>query len=186
MPKSKIDTRIETLTRALASCSSRRSFLSRFGILLTGAALLPVLPVDRSRASESEIAAAGQPRTYPPHSFAATAQTTDETKCNYWRYCGLGGHLCACCGGSANACPPGSVASATSWIGTCINPDSGEAALIAYRDCCGKEVCGRCICGNEENASQIYFPQANSDIDWCFGTDQMIYHCTHSDMLGKA
>jgi methylamine dehydrogenase light chain len=148
MPKSKIDTRIETLTRALASFSSRRSFLSRFGILMTGAAFLPVLPVDRSRASESEIAAAGKARTYPPHSFAATAQTTDETKCNYWRYCGL--------------------------------------ALIAYRDCCGKEVCGRCICGNEENASQIYFPQANSDIDWCFGTDQMIYHCTHSDMLGKA
>ena len=176
MAKSKVDARIEALTRTLAGFSSRRSFLSRFGMLLTGAAMLPVLPVHRLRAADK----------FPANSFAAKAQTSDDTKCNYWRYCGLGGHLCSCCGGSHNACPPGTIASATSWIGTCINPDTGEAALIAYRDCCGKEVCGRCICGNEEDASQIYRPQANSDIDWCFGTDQMIYHCTHSDFMAKA
>ncbi len=30
------------------------------------------------------------------------AQTKDETKCDYWRYCGVDGNLCACCGGGTH------------------------------------------------------------------------------------
>lgn len=71
--------------------------------------------------------------------FVKTAQTTDQTQCNYWRYCSSDGYLCSCCGGSYNECPPGSQASPTSWIGTCINPDDKTAYLIAYQDCCGKD-----------------------------------------------
>ena len=29
--------------------------------------------------------------------FANQAQTTDPTKCDYWRYCSSDGYLCACC-----------------------------------------------------------------------------------------
>jgi hypothetical protein len=31
----------------------------------------------------------------------------DRTSCDYWRYCAIDGFLCTCCGGSVNACPPG-------------------------------------------------------------------------------
>ena len=38
--------------------------------------------------------------------------------------------MCDCCGGTFNKCPPGSQASPTSWVGSCINPDDGRAYLM--------------------------------------------------------
>ena len=49
------DQLFEHSTRSLAQRTSRRSLLASLGQLLTGAALLPLLPVDRaSRASAAE------------------------------------------------------------------------------------------------------------------------------------
>ncbi len=31
--------------------------------------------------------------------FSRNAQSKDDTKCDYWRYCAIDGSLCACCGG---------------------------------------------------------------------------------------
>ena len=35
--------------------------------------------------------------------FVKTAQTTDPTACNYWRYCSSDGYLCQCCGGTCQS-----------------------------------------------------------------------------------
>jgi hypothetical protein len=91
-------------SRRLARVTSRRSFLSRLGVMLTGAAALPLLPVVRAFAAES------------------VSELGDPQSCDYWRYCALGGTLCTCCGGTYNTCPPGSEPSPITWVGTCRNP----------------------------------------------------------------
>ncbi len=86
----------------------------RSGKLLTGAALLPLLPIDRSsRAQAAEPAAKGA---------KSKAATDDPESCEYWKYCAIDGFLCSCCGGSSNSCPPGTAPSPITWIGTCHNP----------------------------------------------------------------
>ena len=93
-------------SRTLARRSSRRAFVSQVGVWLFGAAAAPLLlPVSRARAEDRYPGEIGDPRS-----------------CDYWRYCATNGFLCECCGGSANACPPGSTMSALSWIGSCRNP----------------------------------------------------------------
>jgi methylamine dehydrogenase light chain len=76
-------------SRQLARKTSRRSFITRLGTVLTGAAFLPLLPVARAFAAEP------------------IQEMGDPQSCDYWRYCALGGTLCTCCGGTVNSCPPG-------------------------------------------------------------------------------
>ena len=130
------DRMMESAARQLAQRSSRRGTLARLGAVLVGGAVLPLLPVDKS----------GRAKLAHANEFAKTAQTKDPTQCNYWRHCSSDGYLCACCGGTMNTCPPGSNASPTSGSGTSSNPDDGQAYLIAYQDCCGKDSCGLCPC----------------------------------------
>jgi methylamine dehydrogenase light chain len=161
--------------RFLARRSSRRGFLGRLGAALVGGFVLPLLPVDRRGIGVAQ--AAG---------FGARSQAHDDTQCNYWRYCSSDGYLCACCGGGPITCPPGTSPSPTSWVVSCIKPDDQQMYLVMYRDCCGKEVCSRCFCQSSERELPVYRPQ-NSDAPlWCFGTDQMAYHCTHAALIGKS
>lgn len=161
--------------RFLARRTSRRALLSRLGAALVGGVALPALPVDRR-----------DKKAAPPGSFGARAQNHDDTQCNYWRYCALGGSLCSCCGGTANSCPAGTFAPATGWVGTCLNPQDQQLYLVMYRDCCGKQYCGRCSCLSAENEMPAYRTQSTDEFVWCFGTDQMAYHCTVASMVGKA
>lgn len=170
------DRAIERLTRNVAQQTSRRSFLARLAGYVLGASGLPLLPIDRTFFIKNANAA----------DFASTAQTTDPTACNYWRYCAQDGDSCACCGGGPSTCPAGSYPSPTSWVGSCINPDDGKTYLIAYRDCCGKDSCGRCTCTHLEGEMPIYRPQLNSDIIWCFGAPSMVYHCSLAALIGEA
>ncbi|MET0271723.1 MAG: methylamine dehydrogenase light chain [Phenylobacterium sp.] len=177
---SKIDALSERLTRNLAGRSSRRSLLSKLGATLVGASLLPVLPVARAEA---------QPRraTTPAQlsDFARTAQTKDDVKCDYWRYCAIDGVLCTGCGGGVHSCPPGTQASPTSWVGTCMNPDDGRSYLIAYRDCCGRSVCkSEAHCDGTEREMPVYRPQGDNEIIWCFGLSTMAYHCSTAALVG--
>ena len=103
-------------SRHLARTTSRRSFLTRLGVLMTGAAVLPLLPVARAFAAD------------------AIEELGDPQSCDYWRYCALGGTLCSCCGGSHNTCPPGAEPSPITWVGTCHNPVDDRDYLISYND----------------------------------------------------
>ena len=162
-----LDAKAVESTRSLAKRVSRRSFLSRVGVLLVGAGAIPVLPVIR------QAAAADLPELGDPQS------------CDYWRYCAFGGNLCSCCGGSESSCPPGTELSPVTWVGTCRNPADGKHYLISYNDCCGKAPCGRCNCHRTEGDKPIYYPSKSNNILWCFGTQSHSYHCTVALVLSE-
>jgi len=179
------DRLFETLSRATARHTSRRSFLAQFGSWVVAAPALPLLPAARPVHAADPAPKPGGARKFASE-FANQAQTTDPTRCNYWRYCSSDGYMCACCGGGPNTCPPGTAPSPTSWVGSCINPDDGKTYLIAYRDCCGQDSCGRCPCLGQEGDMPSYRPQVNNDIIWCFGASSMVYHCSSAGLVGLA
>ena len=180
MKNPNVDNVGETLLRKFAGATSRRGLLARVGAALVAAPVLPLLPVDRANAGKPDRSAEAKT------SFALSAQTRDDRKCDYWRYCSIDGTLCTCCGGGINSCPAGAEPSPLSWVGSCINPDEGKAYLIAYRDCCGKPVCQTCRCSSADRMTQIYVPQLNGEILWCFGTSSQEYHCTISSVASTA
>jgi methylamine dehydrogenase light chain len=160
---------MQEVARRIAQSSSRRGFLARLGGTLVGAAALPLLPVARA-AGESQ----------------ATGPADDPTACEYWRHCGMDGYLCSCCGGSHLACPPGTEPAAITWVGTCRNPADGKDYVISYNDCCGKSICGRCLCNRNEGEEPMYRPGRANDIDWCLGVKSNAYHCTTAPVIGVA
>ena len=165
-----LDQLFEVSSRALARRTSRRSLIATFGQLLTGAALLPLLPVDRaSRAFAGE-----------------TTGKDDPQNCQYWRYCAIDGFLCSCCGGTSTSCPPGSAPSPITWIGTCHNPADGRDYIISYNDCCGKTSCGNCACTRNEREKPMYRPSRNNDLNWCMANADANYHCSVAVILGVA
>ena len=155
-----MDQLIEAFSRALARRTSRRGALGSLGTLLLGGALAPLLPVHRVSAAQ----------------HAAT--DGNPLGCDYWRYCGLDGFLCGCCGGSQHACPPGTSQSPVTWIGTCRNPADGKNYVISYNDCCGKHICGLCFCHRNHGDKPIYYPSRSNDINWCYGTTSVVYNCS--------
>jgi methylamine dehydrogenase light chain len=185
VPTMRFDRWFEKLSRSTARRSSRRSFLARCGAWLAASSTLPLLPVARPIGAAEPPANPKAPGKFPS-GFANHAQTKDPTQCNYWRYCASDGYMCACCGGGPHTCPAGTVPAPTSWIGSCINPDDGKTYLIAYRDCCGQDSCGRCPCLGQEGDMPSYRPQLNSDIVWCFGASSMVYHCSSAGLVGLA
>ena len=159
------DSLVERLSRSLAKTTSRRSVIRKLGVLLVGAASLPLLPVARGQAVVKE---EGDPAT-----------------CEYWRYCAIDGFLCACCGGSVTTCPPGTEPAPVTWVGTCRNASDGNDYIVSYNDCCGKSSCGRCLCNRNEGDRPIYRPQQANDLNWCIGSKANIpYHCTVSRIVG--
>ncbi len=168
----------EHAARGLARRSSRRSVLGVLGGLLAGTAGLPLLPVARASSTGESLV--------PAQSTGNPNDPGDPTSCDYWRYCGIDGFLCSCCGGSQNACPPGTEMSPLTWVGTCRNPADGVNYVISYNDCCGKSSCGRCICNRNEDDKPVYRPSANNDIDWCMGTTNNVYNCSTAVILGVA
>lgn len=180
---SSIDKIAERFTRTMAHRYSRRSILALLGGAITGAAVVPVLPVSRAAAAAP---AGGAPGVAPQ--FSGNPQDPgDQTQCDYWRYCAISGALCTCCGGTPTTCPPGTEMSPITWIGTCINPADGRAYIISYNDCCGKSVCNRCHCHTSLNDRPIVRPQSSNDYMWCLGTQSgSIYNCSTAIILGTA
>jgi methylamine dehydrogenase light chain len=166
-----LDQLLEQSSRSLARRTSRRGVLGTLGQLLTGAALLPLLPVDRgSRARADE----AKPKADSPQS------------CEYWKYCAIDGFLCSCCGGTATSCPPGTSFSPVTWVGTCHNPADGRDYVVSYNDCCGKTSCGHCDCNRNEREKPEYRPSRNNDLNWCMANADVNYHCTTSVIIAAA
>ncbi len=165
------DEAAEMLSRRVARGTSRRGFLGGLGALLVGAGAPTLLPVFRGGAFAQ--------------ASPALVETGDPNRCDYWRHCAIDGFLCGCCGGSVNSCPPGTVRSDITWIGTCRNPSDGRDYVISYNDCCGKSSCGRCVCQRDEGDTPLYRPQSSNDINWCSGSQaDMPYHCSLSVVIG--
>jgi methylamine dehydrogenase light chain len=169
-----VDRWVEQGARALARRTSRRSFLARLGAALVGTAGLPLLPVAR-RWGTAQAAAPDVP-----------GDAGDPSSCNYWRYCAIDGFLCSCCGGTQDACPPGTEMSAVTWVGTCRNPVDGKNYLVSYNDCCGATLCMRCRCTRTEGEKPNYITGKNNDLLWCFGTKSRAVHCSVAIVLGEA
>jgi methylamine dehydrogenase light chain len=163
-----LDHLFESSSRSLARRTSRRSLLATLGQLLTGAALLPLLPVDRAWGAD------------------AKPKADDPNSCEYWRYCAIDGFLCSCCGGTSTSCPPGTAPSPITWIGTCHNPGDGRDYIVSYNDCCGKTSCGNCECNRNEREKPTYRPSRNNDLNWCMANADANYHCSVSVILGVA
>ncbi len=168
-----LDRVFETSARSLAKRTSRRSLLASIGRMLTGAALLPLLPVDRTARAQSTEGAVAKP-------------TAAEQSCDYWKYCAIDGFLCACCGGTSTSCPPGTQPSPITWIGTCHNPTDGRDYIVSYNDCCGKVSCGDCFCNRNEAEKPMYRLSRNNDVNWCMANTESNYHCSVSIILGVA
>jgi len=161
------DSMVERWSRNLAKVSGRRSVLRSLGAALIGVAAVPLLPVSRAN--------------------AAIKENGDSAACDYWRYCGIDGFLCACCGGSVTVCPPGTEPSKITWVGTCRNAADGKDYIVSYNDCCGKSPCGRCFCNRNEGDGPLYRPPVSNDYNWCVGSNSNIpYHCTVSRVVGVA
>ncbi len=171
-----IDNWIEGKSRAIAQNTSRRSFLTRAGSALVGASVFPLLPVARAASLSQSV----------PDDALISGSEGDPLTCDYWRYCGIDGTACACCGGTVNSCPPGTELSNIAWIGTCRNPLDNKHYIISYNDCCGKKSCGRCFCTRNDGDLPIYQSFRSNDITWCFGTDSNVYHCTMAVAIGVA
>jgi methylamine dehydrogenase light chain len=169
-----LDQLFERSARALAQRSSRRSLLAGLGQVITGAALLPLLPIDRAGRAEAAEAKKAQPAVNDPGS------------CDYWKYCAVDGFLCSCCGGTSASCPPGTTPSPITWIGTCHNPGDGRDYIVSYNDCCGKTSCGNCECNRNEREKPTYRPSRNNDLNWCMANADANYHCSVSVLLGVA
>ncbi len=161
------DTFFEKTSRTAARLTSRRSFVAGVGVVLASAGAFPLLPVSRVRGEEI----ANDPG--------------DPENCDYWRYCAIDGYLCSCCGGTHTACPPGTIMSPITWVGTCLNPGDGKHYILSYNDCCGKSGCGRCLCTRNEGDTPMYLPQASNNINWCAGSSADItYNCSTAIIVG--
>jgi methylamine dehydrogenase light chain len=166
-----LDQLFEHSTRALASRTSRRSLLAGLGRILTGAALMPLLPVERGNSARAD---------------EVKADPKSPESCEYWKYCAIDGFLCSCCGGTSSSCPPGTQPSPITWIGTCHNPGDKRDYIVSYNDCCGKTSCGHCDCNRNEREKPMYRPSRNNDLNWCMANADSNYHCSVSVILGVA
>jgi methylamine dehydrogenase light chain len=171
---STLDDIAERMARRVANATSRRGLFAWLGGTLAGAAAIPALPIERAQAAE---AGANMPNPQDPG---------DPSSCAYWRYCAIDGFLCDCCGGSVNACPPGTQMSPITWIGTCRNPADNRNYIISYNDCCGKPACGHCLCQNEQGERPLARPQANNETVWCYGVQSQSYTCSTAIVVGVA
>jgi methylamine dehydrogenase light chain len=162
------DSVVADMSRHLAMRTSRRGTLARWGKILAGAAVMPILPIDRTQRAQ------------------ANELQMDATQCDYWKYCSMDGQLCSCCGGTGNSCPAGTEISKVSWVGTCRNGADGKDYLVSYTDCCGRSSCGLCDCHGNVRERPGYSMGVHNDVNWCMANKEISYHCTVSVIVGVA
>lgn len=110
----------------------------------------------------------------------------DPMKADYWRYCSIDGFLSSACGGTVSSCPPGTLMSPVTWIGTCRNPSDGKDYIVSYNDCCGKGPCGGVFVHRNEGDKPVYYAHKSNDVGWCMGSADAAYNSTVSIVIGVA
>jgi methylamine dehydrogenase light chain len=110
----------------------------------------------------------------------------DPTDARYWRYCAIDGFLASRCGGTHTSCPPGTQMAPLTWIGTCRNPVDGRDYVISYNDCCGKSICGTGFTHRNEGDRPVYVVPKANDINWCMGSESVVYNSTTAIVVGVA
>ena len=105
---------------------------------------------------------------------------------SYWRYCSIDGFLSSACGGTVSSCPPGTLMSPVTWIGTCRNPADEKDYIVSYNDCCGKGPCGGVFVHRNEGDKPVYYAQKSNDVGWCMGSADAAYNSTVSIVIGVA
>lgn len=108
----------------------------------------------------------------------------DPNSPDYWRYCSIDGFPASACGGTASSCPPGTLMSPITWVGTCRNPADGKNYIVSYNDCCGKGVCGLSFIHRNEGDKPVYYAHKSNDIGWCMGDADAAYNSTVSIVIG--
>ena len=116
----------------------------------------------------------------------ASTPEGDPSDPGYWRYCSVDGFLSAACGGTVSSCPPGTLMSPVSWVGTCRNPADRKDYIVSYNDCCGKGTCGRSFVHRNEGDKPVYYAHKSNDVGWCMGSADAAYNSTVSIVIGVA
>jgi methylamine dehydrogenase light chain len=168
-----MDGRMERHVRTAAQLRGRRSAMAKLGRIIIGGTLLPMLPFDRSHGAAQ----------------SAPGAVDEDTSCEYWAYCSMGGTRCNACGGTANQCPPGSQPSILSWVGTCTNPTDKKSYLVSYSDCCGKTDCDapeEAFCYHSKGERPGYRIGAYNDTNWCMANANLSAHCSTAIIVGVA
>ena len=159
-----------------------RSWIARAtvaGVLVLLAAAVSIRARDVAGAGTRGLAAnTGEPDPATP--------AGDPPNADYWRYCSLDGYLSSSCGGTVSSCPPGTLMSPVTWIGTCRNPADGKDYIVSYNDCCGKGPCGGRFVHRNEGDKPVYYMQKSNDIGWCMGSADAAYNSTVSIVIGVA
>ncbi len=143
-------------------------------LLATGVSLSP-WPVVRAEAAEPTLTTE-EPDPSTPEG--------DPTNADYWRYCSIDGFLSSTCGGTQSSCPPGTLMSPVTWVGTCRNPADGKDYIVSYNDCCGKGPCGRTFVHRNEGDKPVYYAHKSNDVGWCMGNANAAYNSTVSIVIG--
>jgi methylamine dehydrogenase light chain len=166
----RLDRLSETVARRTAQTHGRRSFLARFGTVVIGGTLLPMLPFDRSFGAAS-----------------GSDGHADASTCDYWAYCSLNGVRCNACGGSLTQCPAGTQASKVAWVGTCFNPKEKKNYLVSYGDCCGQSACGEdAMCTRHEGDRPGYRAGAFNELNWCMANNSKGVSCSTAVVMSVA
>ncbi|MBW2290761.1 MAG: methylamine dehydrogenase (amicyanin) light chain [Deltaproteobacteria bacterium] len=110
----------------------------------------------------------------------------DPTSADYWRYCSIDGFPASACGGTVSSCPPGTMMSPVTWVGTCRNPADEKDYIVSYNDCCGKGPCGGAFIHRNEGDKPVYYAQKSNDVGWCMGSADAAYNSTVSIVIGVA
>ena len=145
-------------------------------LLVTG---VPISSQQIARAEAAEpVDTTGEPDPSTPEG--------DPTSADYWRYCSIDGFLSSECGGTQSSCPPGTLMSPITWVGTCRNPADEKDYIVSYNDCCGKGPCGQTFVHRNEGDKPVYYPHKSNDIGWCMGEADAVYNSTVSIVIGVA
>ena len=159
--------------------------IARPGTALTGAGATLALVIAGTSMQWAGGAVADDLATSGAEPDASTPEG-DPTDAAYWRYCSIDGFPASACGGTVSSCPPGTIMSPVTWVGTCRNPVDQKDYIVSYNDCCGKGICGRSFIHRNEGDKPVYYAHKSNDIGWCMGEANAAYNSTVSIVIGVA